>query len=54
MGRVRRLPRRLLTAWRMLRRARLRAGETLLVVGVGGGVSNALLALGVAAGADVW
>lgn len=41
------------TAWRMLRRARLRAGETLLVVGVGGGVSNALLALGVAAGAEV-
>jgi zinc-binding alcohol dehydrogenase/oxidoreductase len=41
------------TAWRMLRRARLRAGETLLVVGVGGGVSSALLALGVAAGADV-
>lgn len=41
------------TAWRMLRRARLRAGETLLVVGVGGGVSNALLALGLAAGARV-
>ncbi|HYI61677.1 MAG TPA: zinc-binding dehydrogenase [Acidimicrobiales bacterium] len=41
------------TAWRMLRRARLRAGETLLVVGVGGGVSNALLALGRAAGARV-
>lgn len=41
------------TAWRMLRRARLRAGETLLVVGIGGGVSNALLALGQAAGARV-
>lgn len=41
------------TAWRMLRRARLRAGETLLVVGIGGGVSNALLALGRAAGARV-
>lgn len=41
------------TAWRMLRRARLRAGETLLVVGIGGGVSNALLALGIAAGARV-
>jgi NADPH:quinone reductase-like Zn-dependent oxidoreductase len=41
------------TAWRMLRRARLRAGETLLVVGIGGGVSNALLALGLAAGARV-
>jgi NADPH:quinone reductase-like Zn-dependent oxidoreductase len=41
------------TAWRMLRRARLRAGETLLVVGIGGGVSNALLALGLACGARV-
>lgn len=41
------------TAWRMLRRARLVAGETLLVVGAGGGVANALLALGVAAGASV-
>ena len=43
-----------LTAWRMLRRARLRAGETLLVVGVGGGVSAAGLALGVAMGARVF
>lgn len=41
------------TAWRMLRRARLRAGETLLVVGIGGGVANALLTLGLAAGARV-
>lgn len=41
------------TAWRMLRRARLRAGETLLVVGIGGGVSSALLAIGLAAGARV-
>ena len=41
------------TAWRMLRRARLRAGETLLVVGIGGGVSHALLALGQATGAQV-
>lgn len=41
------------TAWRMLRRARLGAGETLLVVGIGGGVSNALLTLGRAAGARV-
>jgi NADPH:quinone reductase-like Zn-dependent oxidoreductase len=40
-----------LTAWRMLQRARLRAGETMLVVGVGGGVSAAGLALGVAMGA---
>ena len=42
------------TAWRMLRRARLRAGETLLVVGVGGGVSAMGLVLGVAMGARVF
>jgi NADPH:quinone reductase-like Zn-dependent oxidoreductase len=41
------------TAYRMLRRARLRAGETLLVVGVGGGVSSAALLLGRAMGARV-
>ncbi|HUR77712.1 MAG TPA: alcohol dehydrogenase catalytic domain-containing protein [Acidimicrobiales bacterium] len=43
-----------LTAWRMLRRARLSAGETMLVVGVGGGVSTAGLVLGVASGATVF
>ncbi|MEY2471723.1 MAG: zinc-binding alcohol dehydrogenase/oxidoreductase [Actinomycetota bacterium] len=43
-----------LTAWRMLRRARLTAGETMLVVGVGGGVSTAGLVLGVASGATVY
>lgn len=42
-----------LTAWRMLGRARLRAGETLLVVGVGGGVSSFGLLLGLAMGARV-
>ena len=42
------------TAWRMLQRARLRAGETLLVVGVGGGVSAMGLVLGVAMGARVF
>ena len=42
-----------LTAWRMLRRARLAAGETLLVVGVGGGVSSAGLVLGRWMGARV-
>lgn len=42
------------TAWRMLRRARLRVGETLLVVGVGGGVSSAGLVLGQAMGARVF
>jgi NADPH:quinone reductase-like Zn-dependent oxidoreductase len=43
-----------LTAWRMLRRARLAAGETMLVVGVGGGVSSAGLVLGHAMGARVF
>ncbi len=42
-----------LTAWRMLRRGRLRAGETVVVVGVGGGVSAAALVLAVRAGAHV-
>ena len=42
-----------LTAWRMLRRARLSAGETLLVVGVGGGVSSFGLLLGLHLGARV-
>jgi zinc-binding alcohol dehydrogenase/oxidoreductase len=42
-----------LTAWRMLRRARLRAGERCLVVGVGGGVSAAALHLAVRMGAEV-
>src|SRR3954470_5432350 len=43
-----------LTAWRMLKRARLQAGETMLVVGVGGGVSNFGLVLGVWMGARVF
>lgn len=43
-----------LTAYRMLRRARLVAGETVLVVGVGGGVSMAALALARAMGAEVY
>src|SRR5262249_50677922 len=43
-----------LTAWRMLKRARLQAGETLLVVGVGGGVSAMGLVLGVHMGARVF
>jgi NADPH:quinone reductase-like Zn-dependent oxidoreductase len=42
-----------LTAWRMLRRGRLRAGHTVLVVGVGGGVSSAALVLAKHAGAHV-
>ena len=42
------------TAYRMLRRARLAAGDVLLVVGVGGGVSSAGLLLGQIMGADVY
>jgi zinc-binding alcohol dehydrogenase/oxidoreductase len=42
-----------LTAYRMLRRARLKSGDTLLVVGIGSGVSCAALALGSAMGARV-
>jgi zinc-binding alcohol dehydrogenase/oxidoreductase len=43
-----------LTAYRMLRRGRLQAGQTLLVVGIGSGVSCAALALGRATGATVY
>jgi NADPH:quinone reductase-like Zn-dependent oxidoreductase len=43
-----------LTAYRMLRRARLRAGERVLIVGVGGGVSMAALALARRMGAEVY
>jgi NADPH:quinone reductase-like Zn-dependent oxidoreductase len=42
-----------LTAWRMLRRARLSAGELCLIVGIGGGVSTAALHLAVRMGAEV-
>jgi NADPH:quinone reductase-like Zn-dependent oxidoreductase len=43
-----------LTAWRMLRRARLTAGESVLIVGIGGGVSAAALALARRSGATVY
>jgi NADPH:quinone reductase-like Zn-dependent oxidoreductase len=43
-----------LTAWRMLRRARLTAGESVLIVGIGGGVGAAALALAQRAGATVY
>lgn len=42
-----------LTAYRMLRRARIAAGHTVLVVGIGSGVSCAALALARHLGADV-
>jgi zinc-binding alcohol dehydrogenase/oxidoreductase len=42
-----------LTAYRMLRRARLHAGETVLIVGIGSGVSCAALALARTMGAQV-
>jgi NADPH:quinone reductase-like Zn-dependent oxidoreductase len=43
-----------LTAWRMLRRARLTAGESVLIVGIGGGVGAAALALARRSGATVY
>lgn len=43
-----------LTAYRMLRRARLQAGESVLIVGIGGGVSMAALALARTMGATVY
>jgi NADPH:quinone reductase-like Zn-dependent oxidoreductase len=42
-----------LTAYRMLQRARLRAGERLLVVGAGGGVASMAIAIGARTGAEV-
>lgn len=44
-----------LTAWRALfTRAQLRAGEKVLVTGIGGGVALCALQFAVAAGAEVW
>ena len=42
------------TAWRMLRRARLQPGETVLVTGVGGGVASAAMMLSRHLGAEVF
>ena len=44
-----------MTAWRMLvTQAGLRAGENLLILGVGGGVSSAAVQIGRLCGARVW
>jgi NADPH:quinone reductase-like Zn-dependent oxidoreductase len=44
-----------MTAWRMLvTQARVRAGEDLLVIGVGGGVSSTAVQIGKLCGARVW
>ena len=44
-----------ITAWRMLMtRARLRAGERVLIWGIGGGVATAALQIAKLAGAEVW
>jgi NADPH:quinone reductase-like Zn-dependent oxidoreductase len=42
------------TAWRMIRKARLEAGDSALVVGIGGGVAMACLALGKALGINIF
>ncbi len=42
------------TAWRMLRKARVQAGDTVLVIGIGGGVATAALVLGNYLGAKVY
>ncbi|MCY3539605.1 MAG: zinc-binding dehydrogenase [bacterium] len=42
------------TAYRMLRRARLKTGDLMLVVGIGGGVSTAGMLIGLHMGAEVY
>ncbi len=42
------------TAWRMLRKGRVRAGDTVLVIGIGGGVATAALVLANYIGAQVY
>jgi len=42
------------TAWRLLRRARLSAGETVLITGIGGGVATAAMQLAIHLGARVF
>lgn len=42
------------TAWRLLRRARIQAGETVLVTGIGGGVATAAMMIALHVGARVF
>ncbi len=42
------------TAWRLLRRARIQAGDTVLVTGIGGGVATAAMMLALHLGARVF
>jgi len=42
------------TAWRLLRRARLSAGDTVLITGIGGGVATAALQIALHVGAQVF
>ncbi len=49
------LPLTFLTAWRLLvSKARIRAGESLLIIGIGGGVAGAALQIGKLSGARVF
>ena len=48
------LPVASVTAWRMMRRARVQAGERVLIVGVGGGVSTAAMMVALHLGAEVY
>lgn len=43
-----------LTAWRMLRRAKVRPGHTVLVIGAGGGVASAAIQIAKLSGATVY
>jgi NADPH:quinone reductase-like Zn-dependent oxidoreductase len=42
------------TAWRLLRRANLKAGDTVLVTGIGGGVATAAMMIAIHLGARVF
>lgn len=44
----------LTTAWRLLRRARIESGDTVLVTGIGGGVATAAMTLALHMGATVY